>query len=98
MKIDVVRARELTGRDRASWSRLQADLGPDYASPFLSPGWACAVDAAQARFGGETQVAVLRDEAGAAVGFLPVERIGDTAMPAGAPLCVFLCLLVLFGF
>lgn len=87
MKIDVVRARELTGRDRASWSRLQADLGPDYASPFLSPGWACAVDAAQARFGGETQVAVLRDEAGAAVGFLPVKRIGDTAMPAGAPLC-----------
>src|SRR3569832_2636355 len=87
MKIDVVRARELTGRDRASWSRLQADLGPDYASPILSPGWACAVDAAQARFGGETQVAVLRDEAGAAVGFLPVKRIGDTAMPAGAPLC-----------
>lgn len=87
MKIDVVRARELTGRDRARWSVLQASLGRTYASPFLSPGWAQAVDAAQAPFGAETQVAILRDAAGLQTGFLPIKRVGDTAMPAGAPLC-----------
>ncbi len=86
MDIETVRAGGLGGRDRARWAELQAGLGQDWASPFLSPGWAAAVDAAQAPFGREIRVAVLR-EAGEAVGFLPVQAGPVAAMPAGAPLC-----------
>jgi CelD/BcsL family acetyltransferase involved in cellulose biosynthesis len=86
MTIDVLRASQLTSRDRARWAQLQSALGPEYSSPFLSPGWAVGVDAAQAPFGGETRVAILR-EGSDAVAFLPVKAGSIAAQPAGAPLC-----------
>jgi len=84
MKIEVVRPSELTEGEIAAWTRLQgarAELG----TPFLSPGWALAVERAYSD-PTRARVAVLH-ESGTPTGFLPA-RVGRvTAMPLGAPMC-----------
>jgi CelD/BcsL family acetyltransferase involved in cellulose biosynthesis len=82
--IDVARPSALSVADQDVWSALQA-ANPVFDSPFLSPGWAQAVERAQKRERGEVQVAVLRDGAEAR-GFFPVRVTGFTAMAAGAPM------------
>jgi len=87
--IEVVAPGALSPEDRARWSALQAS-DPVLDTPFLSPGWALAVERAQAdgRDAGPSRgvrVAVLR-EGGEARGFFPVRVAGQVAMPAGAPM------------
>ena len=84
MEIEVVRPSDLSIDDHFAWLALQ-DAEPALDSPFLSPGWAKAVERAQVQDRGEVQVAVLR-EAGAARGFFPARVSGLTAMAAGAPM------------
>jgi CelD/BcsL family acetyltransferase involved in cellulose biosynthesis len=84
LEIEVVRPSGLSIADRGLWSSLQhADRALD--SPFLSPGWAGAVERAQRCNRGEVVVAVLRD-AGQARGFFPARVTGATAMAVGAPM------------
>lgn len=84
MDIDVVRPSELSAERLARWSELQA-ADPALGSPFLSPNWARAVEAAQGE-GRGVRVAVLCQN-GRDVGFLPFRLSGVTARPAGAPMC-----------
>jgi CelD/BcsL family acetyltransferase involved in cellulose biosynthesis len=85
LDIDVVAPSALTPAQIADWTRFQtADSA--LGSPFLSPGWALAVERAQAGGRGRAGVAVL-SEAGRAKGFFPARVDGVTAMPLGAPLC-----------
>lgn len=84
MDIDVVAPSALSPGQIADWARLQA-ADPALDSPFLSPGWALAVERAQADRRGAVRVAVL-SEAGAARGFFAVRLAGATAMPTGAPM------------
>ncbi len=83
MQIDVLAPSELSDRDIARWSALQA-AQPDWDSPFLTPGWALAAERFQPR-GGQVRVCVMR-EADEAVGFMAVRVAGAVAMPAGAPM------------
>lgn len=86
MDFEICRPSALTPQDLASWRALQhadAALG----TPFLDPGWALAVERAQAGMddagGRGVQVVTLRD-GGRAVGFLSA-RVGRwAAMPAGS--------------
>jgi len=83
MRIEVIRPSELSTRDQQAWSALQGgSFGLN--SPFLSPGWARAVERAGAP--GEVRVAVMR-EGEEAVGFFPARCGPLTALPVGAPLC-----------
>ncbi len=84
MPIDVVRPRELSREERAAWTALQT-LDPTWDSPFLSPGWALAIERAQGGDQSGVRVAVLR-ETGRPVGFFPARVKGAVAMPAGAPM------------
>ena len=87
MKIDVVRPSQLTTGAIARWAALQA-ADPALDSPFLSPCWPRALDAAQ---GPQTpdrgiRVAVLGGLADPR-GFMAARVGAFTAMPAGAPMC-----------
>ncbi|PXA81287.1 cellulose biosynthesis protein CelD [Caulobacter sp. D4A] len=86
MKIDVIQALQLSPEDSARWTSLQA-LQPRLDSPFLSPQWAKAVATAQADQGDRVKVAVIRDDDGQALAYLPVRVKAGVAMPAGAPMC-----------
>ncbi|MET0293575.1 MAG: GNAT family N-acetyltransferase [Phenylobacterium sp.] len=82
-EIEVMRPGEMTGARVARWAALQA-ASPLFDSPFLSPGWARAVEAAQGSRA--AKVAVVR-QGGRDVGFLPATCAGDVALPLGAPMC-----------
>jgi CelD/BcsL family acetyltransferase involved in cellulose biosynthesis len=81
VQIDVVKPSALSPSDIARWRALQT-LDPAWDSPFLSPGWALAMERRQPR---EVKVCVLRRD-GEAVGFMAVRVAGAVAMPAGAPM------------
>jgi CelD/BcsL family acetyltransferase involved in cellulose biosynthesis len=85
LDIDVMPPSALSSGDLAEWRRLQAE-NPVLDSPFLSPGWALAVERAQQGERGAVRVAALR-EAGSPKGFIAARLTGSTAMPAGAPMC-----------
>jgi CelD/BcsL family acetyltransferase involved in cellulose biosynthesis len=86
MRIEVARPSELSGEDRAAWTRYQVAAGFDHASPFLSADWALAAERALTGERSPVKVAVVR-EGDAARGFFAA-RVGKfTAMPVGAPLC-----------
>ncbi len=56
----------------------------ELSSPYLTPDWARLWRDHRS----DVRVAVWRDAAGEAVGFLPVQRCGAyAAMPAGGPIC-----------
>jgi CelD/BcsL family acetyltransferase involved in cellulose biosynthesis len=81
--IDVVLPSALSPADIARWSALQARQ-PAWDSPFLSPGWALAVERSQPP-GGRIRVVTLGRGAQAG-GFMAVRIAGALAMPAGAPM------------
>lgn len=83
MRVEQLSPDALSDGDIAAWrSFLAADA--ELASPYLTPDWAKLV----ARHRSDVRVAVWRDAAGEAAGFLPVQRCGDyAAMPAGGPIC-----------
>ncbi len=97
MNIEVVRPIELSGEDRATWARLQTRAGSDYSSPFLSAGWAIAVDRALERFGEGLKVAVVRD-GDEAKAFFACRAGRVTAMPAGAPISDYQAMIAEAGF
>ena len=79
---DVARPSELGRSDLDAWRELQATQ-PRLASPFLSPGWALAVEEAQAE---GVKVVLVRE--GGRLRAVMAARAGRwTALPAGAPLC-----------
>jgi CelD/BcsL family acetyltransferase involved in cellulose biosynthesis len=87
--IEVTRPGALAPKDLARWSALQAP-NPVLDTPFLSPGWALAVERAQqgccdADPSRGVRVAVMRD-GGEAKGFFSARVAGSLAMPAGAPM------------
>jgi len=89
VEIEVVRPGALAQEDLTRWSALQAG-DPMFDAPFLSPGWALAVERAQqgccdADPARGVRVAVMR-EGGEAKGFFPARIAGPVAMPAGAPM------------
>lgn len=83
MRVEHLHPNALSDGDIAAWrSHIAADA--ELSSPYLTPDWAKLV----ARHRGDVRVAVWRDQAGEAVGFLPVQRTGMfAAMPAGGPIC-----------
>ena len=82
MDLEVVRPSALSPEDLARWSALQAgDAALD--TPFLSPGWALAVERAQSE--ADVQAVVVRDQ-GEAKGFFTARVDRSTAMPVGAPM------------
>lgn len=83
MQIDVVRPRDLSSEDVAAWTALQGE--GVLRTPFLSPHWARALEAAGGPDAARARVAVVRD-GGQTRGFLPVRAGWMTAMPLGAPL------------
>ena len=84
MQIDVTRPCALSAADLQGWSALQA-TDPALDSPFLSAGWAMAVERAQVSLRGDVKVAVVR-RGGEAEAFFATRLVGATAMPAGAPM------------
>ena len=89
MEINVVAPGALAPEDLSRWSALQAG-DPMFDSPFLGPGWALAVERAQAGCcdagpSRGVRVAVIRDH-GQAQGFFSTRVAGPVAMPAGAPM------------
>ena len=92
--IEIVSPGALSPEDLARWSALQGG-DPVLDSPFLSPGWALAVERAQAGCcdagpSRGVRVAVMRESSekgdGEARGFFPIRVAGPLAMPAGAPM------------
>jgi CelD/BcsL family acetyltransferase involved in cellulose biosynthesis len=82
LSFDVVRPCELGRAELDAWLGLQAGRS-DLHSPFLSPGWALAVEQAQ----GPGVKVVLVSEGGRMRAVLAA-RVGRwTAWPVGAPLC-----------
>ena len=83
MRVESIDPSALSDSDIAAWrSCLAAD--PELSSPYLTPDWAKLVAAHR----NDVRVAVWRDAASEAVGFLPVQRCGDfAALPAGGPIC-----------
>ena len=96
MQIDVTRPSALSAADLARWRALQA-ANPALGSPFLSPGWALAVEQAQVGLRGDVRVAVVRD-GGEAKAFFAARIVGGTAMPAGAPMCDYQAVVAEPGF
>lgn len=84
MDLQIVRPLELSDDDRAAWRALQ-QTSRELDSPFLSPDWALAVEAAEGA-GSSARVAVLR-RGGQACGFLPLSIPHQSARPLGGPLC-----------
>jgi CelD/BcsL family acetyltransferase involved in cellulose biosynthesis len=89
VEIEVVRPGALAPKDLARWGALQAG-DPMLDAPFLSPGWALAVERAQegccdADPARGVRVAVMR-EGGEAKGFFSTRLAGPVAMPVGAPM------------
>ncbi|MFC3080452.1 GNAT family N-acetyltransferase [Phenylobacterium terrae] len=82
-EIEVLRPAELTPQRMARWSALQQGA-PELDTPYLSPGWARAVEKVQGPR--SPRVAVVRQD-GRDVAFLPAAVVGQTAMPLGAPMC-----------
>jgi CelD/BcsL family acetyltransferase involved in cellulose biosynthesis len=84
VQIDVVRPSELSVEDREAWTTLQR-TSRELDSPFLSPAWALAVEAAE---GPESpsRVAVFSEE-GRSRAFFPVSIPFQTARPLGGPMC-----------
>lgn len=83
MRVDSVQPGEMTDGDIAAWRALLA-ADPELSSPYLTPDWALLV----ARNRADVRVAIWRDEAGKACGFLPVQRTSAyAALPAGGPVC-----------
>ncbi len=85
MDIDIVRPSELTPDEIGAWTRLQTG-GEALGSPFLSPHWPRAVQAAQSPDKDATRIAILR-QGGQARGFFPAKVRGGVAMPVGSPMC-----------
>lgn len=84
MQITVKRPSELTWTEIQSWRALQ-QANAHLDSPFLSPGWALAVEEAQGATS-KARVAVIT-KGGEAQGFFAFSAGAITAMPIGAPLC-----------
>jgi CelD/BcsL family acetyltransferase involved in cellulose biosynthesis len=82
MAVDVLRPSELTPEQTAVWRAWQA-ADPDLGSPFLTPDWAQAVEAAGAP--GRARVAMAH-EGGRPTAFLAVRAGLFTALPIGAPM------------
>ena len=96
MEIQVLRPGEISAPRLARWAELQAaDIVLD--SPFLSPGWARAVERAQGSSAHDFRVAVVQDS-GRDVAFLPLRTGALTAMPVGAPMCDYQGLVAEAGF
>jgi CelD/BcsL family acetyltransferase involved in cellulose biosynthesis len=82
--IDVVRPSELSADDREAWSVLQR-TSRELDSPFLSPAWALAVEAAEGP-DSPSRVAVFRQD-GRPRGFFPASVPFHTGKPLGHPMC-----------
>ena len=83
MRVEAVHPEALSDGDIAAWRRMLA-AEPELSSPYLTPDWTQLV----ARHRGGVRVALWRDAAGAAQGFLPVQLSGAfAAMPVGGPIC-----------
>jgi CelD/BcsL family acetyltransferase involved in cellulose biosynthesis len=82
LSLDVARPSELGRAELDAWLGLQA-ARPDLQSPFLTPGWALAVE--RARGGGVK--AALAQEDGRLRAVLAACVGRGTAWPVGAPLC-----------
>jgi CelD/BcsL family acetyltransferase involved in cellulose biosynthesis len=82
LSFDVLRPGELGRAELDAWLQLQA-ARPDLHSPFLSPGWAMAVERAQ----GPGVKVVLISEQGRLRGVFAACVGRFTAWPVGAPLC-----------
>ncbi|HEY3797246.1 MAG TPA: GNAT family N-acetyltransferase [Caulobacteraceae bacterium] len=83
VEVDVLRPRDLAPEIAAQWLALQRQ-DPAYDSPFLSPCWTRAVEAAKG--GDDLRVAVL-SQGGRARGFMSA-RVGPvTAFAAGGVMC-----------
>jgi CelD/BcsL family acetyltransferase involved in cellulose biosynthesis len=85
LEIDVLRPQYLPAEMVERWRAIQA-ADPSLDSPFLTPGWARAVDRAHEGPDSGLKVAVMHS-GGRARGFLAVRAGTYTAMPAGAPMC-----------
>ena len=85
MQVEVVRPSELTDAERSAWSLLQ-QTSKELDSPFLSPDWALAVQAAEGP-DSSARVAVFRDDEGRARGFMPLSIPFQTARPLGGAMC-----------
>ncbi|MEW2356193.1 GNAT family N-acetyltransferase [Spirillospora sp. NPDC029432] len=77
MRVEVTRPRDLGAAELAAWRAMQ-DADPGLANPFMSAGYAIAVDQVIAG----ARVAVLREGSGRITGFLPYELHGRAS--AGA--------------
>jgi CelD/BcsL family acetyltransferase involved in cellulose biosynthesis len=85
VQVDVVRPSELSDAERSAWCALQ-QTSKELDSPFLSPDWALAVQAAE---GSESsaRVAVFRDAEGQPKAFMPLSIPFQTARPLGGAMC-----------
>ncbi|MCC7267672.1 MAG: cellulose biosynthesis protein CelD, partial [Caulobacteraceae bacterium] len=88
MQIDLIRPDELTAEQAAQWSAWQA-ADPALDTAFLAPEWVRAVERAHRGAPSHLSVAVLHEN-GEARGFLGLKLGAVTALPAGAPLCDYL--------
>ncbi len=85
VEIEVVRPSELTAEQIGQWTRLQT-MGEALGSPFLSPHWPRAVQAAQWPDQDTIRVAILR-KGRQTRGFFPARVKGGVGMAAGSPMC-----------
>jgi CelD/BcsL family acetyltransferase involved in cellulose biosynthesis len=86
LTFDVARPSELGRADLDAWRALQV-AQPRLASPFLSPGWALAVEQAQGQVQGPGVKVVLVREGGRLRAVMAARAGRWTALPVGAPLC-----------
>ncbi|HET9160987.1 MAG TPA: GNAT family N-acetyltransferase [Caulobacteraceae bacterium] len=84
MSVEVIRPSQVSEADRAAWSTLQ-QASKELDSPFLSPDWALAVEAAEGP-DSTARVAIFRD-GDRARAFLPVSTPFQTARPLGGAMC-----------
>lgn len=96
MRIDVVAPLELASEDVQAWRTLQG-VRPEFENPFLSPDWARAAASVSGPDRRNGRVLVVRDEAGAGVGFLPVRAGLFAALPIGAPMADYQALVAAPG-
>src|SRR3954463_5932459 len=82
--IDVVRPSEISEPECAAWRGLQ-QLSKEFDSPFLSPDWALAVEAADGP-ASTARVAIFRED-GRPRAFLPLAVPFHTARPLGGAMC-----------